>query len=259
VLHAGDRRQAGLLLVLRRALAEFFGTFAMVFAGTGAIVINSVSDGAISHVGIALTFGLVVMAMIYALGEVSGAHLNPAVTLAFWLARRFETKELLPYVAAQVAGAVVASLLLLLMFGNVANLGATLPAESALQSFVLEIVLTLVLMFVILGVSTGSRETGVMAGVAVGAVVGFEAMFAGPISGASMNPARSLAPALLGGELQHLWIYLTAPVAGALLAVPLATFIYNRKVERGKHDGSKSTLSLHGQQRPQPDGRGPVA
>ena len=206
----------------------------MVFAGTGAIVINHVSGGAITHVGVALTFGLIVLSMIYALGETSGAHLNPAVTLAFWLARRLEAKALAPYLIAQVAGAVAASALLLLMFGNIVNLGATLPANTVQQSFLLETVLTLILMFVILGVSTGSRETGVMAGVAVGAVVGLEAMFAGPISGASMNPARSLAPALVSGQPEHLWIYLTAPVVGALLAVPLAALIYNRKVERGK-------------------------
>lgn len=218
--------------MLRRAAAEFFGTFAMVFAGTGAIVINATSNGAISHVGIALTFGLVVMAMIYALGEISGAHINPAVTLGFWLARNFETKALVPYIAAQLAGAIVASLLLLLLFGNVAHLGATLPSDTAQQSFVLEIVLTLILMFVILGVSTGSRETGIMAGAAVGGVVALEAMFAGPISGASMNPARSLGPALVSGHFEHLWIYLIAPVAGALLAVPLSSIIHNRKVER---------------------------
>lgn len=216
--------------MLRRAAAEFFGTFAMVFAGTGAIVINHVSGGAISHVGIALTFGLVVMAMIYALGEVSGAHINPAVTLAFWAAKRFETKALLPYIAAQLAGALAASLLLLLLFGNVANLGATLPGGAWEQSFTLEVVLTLILMFVILSVSSGSRESGIMAGAAVGGVVAFEAMFAGPISGASMNPARSIAPALVSGQLQHFWVYLAAPVGGALLAVPLSKLIHNRKV-----------------------------
>jgi aquaporin Z len=220
--------------MLRRSLAEFFGTFAMVFAGTGAIVINQVSGGVVSHVGIALTFGLVVMAMIYALGEVSGAHINPAVTLAFWLAKRFETKALVPYLAAQLAGALAASGLLLLMFGNVANLGATLPAGSVQQSFILEVVLTLVLMFVILGVSTGSREAGIMAGAAVGGVVALEALFAGPICGASMNPARSLAPALLSGNLSDVWVYLLAPVAGALLAVPLSSLIHNRKLERAK-------------------------
>jgi aquaporin NIP len=234
VLHATDRRQIGLLLMLRRASAEFFGTFAMVFAGTGAIVINQVSGGAVSHVGIALTFGLIVMAMIYALGDVSGAHINPAVTLAFWLARKFETRALLPYLAAQFAGALAASALLLLMFGNVANLGATLPAGSVQQSFMLEVVLTLILMFVILGVSTGAREAGIMAGAAVGGVVALEALFAGPICGASMNPARSLAPALLSGNLTSVWIYLLAPVAGALLAVPLSSLIHNRKLERAK-------------------------
>ncbi|MBX3461253.1 MAG: aquaporin [Planctomycetes bacterium] len=213
----------------RKAIAEAMGTFAMVFAGTGAIVINHVSEGAITHVGIALTFGLVVMAVIYALGEVSGAHINPAVTLAFWAAGRFKAREIAPYLAAQLVGALAASALLLVMFGNVKSLGATLPAGAPWQSFALEVVLTWFLMFVILGVSTGARETGIMAGAAIGGVVALEAMFAGPISGASMNPARSLAPALVSGHLEHVWVYLLAPVVGALLAVPSAAIVRLRK------------------------------
>lgn len=213
----------------RKALAEAFGTFTMVFAGTGAIVIDRVSNGAVTHVGIALTFGLVVMAVIYALGDVSGAHINPAVTLAFWASRRLPGRDVVPYLVAQASGAVAASALLRLLFGNVAHLGATQPAGPWWQSFVLEGQLTLVLMFVILGVSHGSRETGIMAGAAVGGVVALEALFAGPICGASMNPTRSLGPALLSGHLQHLWIYLTAPVAGALLAVPLSTLLHGRR------------------------------
>ncbi len=204
---------------MRRLAAELLGTFALVFAGTGAIVINDVSGGTVSHVGIALTFGLIVLAMIYAVGDVSGAHLNPAVTLGFFAARRFEARWVVPYIASQCAGALLASLALRLMFPTNGTLGATLPAGDALQSFVLEAVLTFLLMFVILSVSTGSKEKGVLAGVAVGSVIALEALFAGPISGASMNPARSLAPALVSLRLDSLWVYLTAPVVGACAGV----------------------------------------
>jgi aquaporin NIP len=200
--------------------AEIFGTFALVFAGTGAVVIDAVTGGGVTHVGIALTFGLVVMAMIYAVGDVSGAHLNPAVTAGFWLAGRLPARCVAPYVLCQTAGAMLASLLLRSMFANRAYLGATLPSGSDWQSFALEAVLTAVLMFVILCVSTGPKEVGVMAGIAVGGVIGFEAMFAGPISGASMNPARSLAPALVSGHLQSIWVYLAGPLLGAAIAVP---------------------------------------
>jgi aquaporin Z len=204
---------------MKACIAEALGTFALVFAGTGAIVINDISAGTVTHVGVALTFGLVVMAMIYALGDVSGAHLNPAVTLAFCAARRFPLSGAVPYIAGQCAGALAASSILRLLFADHDHLGATLPTHGDLQSFVLELLLTAILMFVILNVSTGAKEKGMMAGAAIGAVVAFEALFAGPISGASMNPARSLAPALVSGHLSHLWIYLTAPVLGALLAV----------------------------------------
>lgn len=203
---------------MKPLFAEAFGAFALVFAGTGAIVINDVSGGAITHVGIALVFGLVVMAMIYAVGDVSGAHLNPAVTLGFWAARRFPGRSVLPYLLSQLAGAFGASGLLRLLFVH-PTLGATLPAGSAGQSLALELVLTLILMFVILSVSTGSKEKGVMAGAAIGAVVAFEALFAGPISGASMNPARSLAPAIVSGRTDQLWVYLIGPIAGAVAAV----------------------------------------
>jgi MIP family channel proteins len=204
---------------MRKLAAELFGTFALVFAGTGAIVINDVSGGAVSHVGVALTFGLIVLAMIYALGDVSGCHLNPAVTLGFFIAKRFEGRWVVPYILSQCLGAVLASGTLRLMFPVQATLGATIPAGDAMQSFVLEFILTLILMFVILSVSTGSKEKGVMAGVAVGSVIALEALFAGPISGASMNPARSLAPALVAPRLDSLWIYLAAPVLGACSSV----------------------------------------
>jgi aquaporin Z len=218
---------------MKKLAAECFGTFALVFAGTGAVTINNVHPGAVTHVGIALTFGLVVLAMIYALGDVSGAHLNPAVTLGFFLARRFAGRDTLLYVLTQVAGAIVASLTLWLLFPDDPTLGATRPAGPPMQSFVLEIVLTLFLMFVILGVSTGANEKGLMAGVAVGAVIALEALFAGPVSGASMNPARSLAPALVSGNLENLWIYLAAPAIGAALAVPLCCCVQDRPCCRG--------------------------
>ncbi len=205
---------------MRKYAAEIFGTFALVFAGTGAVVIDAVIPGSVTHVGIAITFGLVVMAMIYAVGDVSGAHLNPAVTTGFWLARRLPGRCVGPYIASQLAGALLASLSLRAMFSNVAYLGATLPAGSAWQSFALETFLTGILMFVILCVSTGPKETGVMAGIAIGGVIGLEAMFAGPICGASMNPARSIAPALVSGHLTSLWLYLAGPMLGAAAAVP---------------------------------------
>ena len=206
---------------MKRLLAEFLGTFTLVFAGTGAIVINHVSNGAISHVGIALVFGLVVMAMIHTFGDVSGAHLNPAVTLGFVVAGRFPLRETPGYIAAQLGGAFAASGLLKFLFPSDATLGATLPAGSVSQSFILEVVLTAILMLVILSVSTGAKEKGITAGITIGAVVGLEAMFAGPICGASMNPARSLAPAIVGGNFQYLWLYPVATVLGALIAVPL--------------------------------------
>ena len=206
--------------MMKKYTAEAIGTFCLVFAGTGAIVINDVSSQAITHVGIALTFGLVVMTMIYAIGDVSGAHINPAVTIAFCLANRFRGRDVAPYLIAQLVGALAASGLLRLLFSDHPHLGATLPAGVWWQSFVFEVVLTFMLMFVILNVSTGAKEKGIMAGAAIGGVVAFEAMFAGPICGASMNPARSIGPAIISGNLNHLWIYIVAPILGAVLAVP---------------------------------------
>ncbi|MBX9681697.1 MAG: aquaporin [Gemmataceae bacterium] len=214
---------------MRKLTAEFFGTFALVFAGTGAIVVNDVTHGAITHVGIALTFGLIVLAMIYAMGDVSGCHLNPAVTLGFFAARRFEARWVLPYVVSQIAGAVAASAVLRFLFPDHETLGATLPKGSAMQSFVLEVILTLILMFVILSVSTGAKEKGITAGIAVGSVIALEAMFAGPICGASMNPARSLGPALVSMHTEHLWVYLTAPTLGAFLGVLVCRCVHEPK------------------------------
>lgn len=204
---------------MKKLFAEAIGTFCLVFAGTGAIVVNDVAGGTVTHVGIALTFGLVVMAMIYAVGETSGAHLNPAVTVGFWCARRMPGKQVIPYIASQLVGAFLASGLMLMLFATHPTLGATHPVGSAVQTFVLETVLTAILMFVILGVATGQKEAGILAGVAIGGVIAFEALFAGPISGASMNPARSLAPAVLSGAVRDVWIYLAAPVWGAAIGV----------------------------------------
>lgn len=204
---------------MKKYCAELIGTFALVFAGTGAIVINDVSGGAVTHVGVALTFGLIVLAMIYAVGDVSGAHLNPAVTLGFFAARRLRGNVVLPYITSQSLGAVAASGLLRALFPQHPTLGTTSPAGAAAQSLILETVLTAFLMFVILNVSTGPKERGTTAGIAVGSVIALEALFAGPICGASMNPARSFAPALISQHLSGLWIYLVAPIAGALLAV----------------------------------------
>jgi len=203
----------------RKYVAEFIGTFALVFAGTGAIIINDVTSGAVTNVGVGLTFGLIILTMIYAVGDVSGAHFNPAVTLGFFVARRLEAKMVLPYVLSQLAGALAASLLLRGLFPQHPTLGGTVRAEPALQSLILEIILSALLMFVILNVSVGAKERGITAGIAVGSVIALEALFAGPISGASMNPARSFAPALVSQHVAYLWIYLVAPVTGALIAV----------------------------------------
>jgi len=204
---------------MKKYYAEALGTFAVVFCGTGAIIINQESGGAITHMGIAFTFGLIVMVMIYALGPVSGAHLNPAVTIAFTIAKRFPAKEIFPFILSQAIGAFLASFALRVMFPANDLLGSTLPAGSELQSFTLEVILTFLLMLVIIQVATGSKEQGMFAGLAIGSTVLLEAMFAGPICGASMNPIRSLSPAVVSGHLEHLWIYLSAPMLGAALAI----------------------------------------
>jgi len=212
---------------MNRYLAEFLGTFALVFAGTGAVVINDLHGGTVTHVGVALTFGLVVAAAVYALGDVSGAHINPAVSCGFLLAGEFPGRQLLPYIAAQVAGAIAGSLLLRALFEHT-TYGATLPAGSWQQSFVLEVVLTWLLMFVILQVVSGPKDQRPLAGLVIGGVVALEAMFAGPVSGASMNPARSVGPAVVSGHLEHLWVYVAAPLLGAALAVASTRAVQER-------------------------------
>jgi len=207
--------------MMKKCVAEFIGTFALVFCGTGAIVIDQETHGAVTHAGIAITFGLIVMCMIYGLGNISGAHLNPAVSMAFTVAGKFPPQQLLPYIISQLAGAVAASLLLKFLFPANTLLGATIPAGSPTQSFILECLLTFFLMLVIINVATGSKEQGMFAGLAIGSVVLLEAMFAGPICGASMNPARSFAPAIVSGHLENLWVYLIATPAGAIAAIPV--------------------------------------
>jgi aquaporin Z len=191
----------------------------MIFCGTGALTINEVTGGDVTHVGIAITWGLIVMAMIYAFAETSGAHFNPAVTIAFAYAKKFAWNEVPKYIIAQILGGILASLILWFLFPASENLGATIPSVDVWRAFVLELLLTFFLMLVIINVSTGSKEIGVVAGIAIGSVVLLEAMFAGPITNASMNPARSIAPAIIAGKFQHLWMYIVAPILGALLAV----------------------------------------
>ncbi|GAA4461736.1 hypothetical protein GCM10023093_06930 [Nemorincola caseinilytica] len=214
---------------MRNYITEMIGTFALVLCGTGAIVIDQQTGGTVTHAGIAITFGLIVMSMIYALGNISGAHLNPAVSIAFSIAGLFSPKKLPGYIIAQVAGALLASTTLRCLFPGNELLGTTIPVGPAMRSFVLEVILTFFLMLVILNVASDSKEQGMFAGLAIGAVVTLEAMFAGPICGASMNPARSLAPALVSQHTEHLWLYILAPVAGATLAVPTWKYLKGGK------------------------------
>jgi MIP family channel proteins len=211
--------------VARKVGAEMVGTFALVFAGCGAIMVNDVSGGSITPVGIGIVFGLVIMVMVYATGHISDAHFNPAVTLAFASSGGLPWRHVLPYIAGQLVAAIAAAGLLRFLLGPVAGLGATLPMGVASQSLVVEFVLTFFLMFVIAAVATDSRAVGQMAGLAIGGTVAVGAIFAGPISGASMNPARSLGPALVGGVIDYQWIYLLGPIAGAVAGATSYRFL----------------------------------
>ena len=202
---------------MKRYIAEAIGTFALVFCGTGAIVINNVANGTVTHLGIAITFGLIVTAMIFTFGSISGAHINPAVSIGFAMTDRFDKKDLPAYILAQLLGAFLASGTLKLLFPLEENLGATLPSGTVMQSFIFELILSYFLMLVILFVSQ-NKKTSAYTAIAVGATVLLEALFAGPICGASMNPARSIAPALVSGNLTSLWIYILAPIIGTVLA-----------------------------------------
>ncbi len=225
-------RGSGIKAVFRvmtpAVVAEALGTMILVFAGTGAVMVNQISNGAITHLGISFVFGAVVAALIYSLGHISGAHFNPAVTLAFWSSGFFPRKQVLAYILAQCLGAIAASATLVISLGPVGNLGATLPLnDNWLQTLVLEIILTFILMFVILGSGLDRRAPIGFAGVAIGLTVGLEAAFMGPITGASMNPARSLGPALVGGIWQYHWLYWIAPILGAQLAVLCYRYLSN--------------------------------
>lgn len=215
--------------VLRASLAELVGTFTLVFVGTSAIMVNELSGGAAGLIGIAAAFGLAAAVMIYSVGHISGAHINPAVTIGFWAAGRFPTGRVAPYIAAQIVGGIAASALAVTLFGKVANLGATLPSGDIMQSFGLEIVLTFFLVFVIISVVTGAKELGVMAGLIIGGTIAMDIFFGGPVSGASMNPARSIGPALVSGNMTALWIYLAGPVIGALVAVGVFKAVVEEK------------------------------
>jgi aquaporin NIP len=209
---------------LRALVAEAIGTFALVFAGCGAVMVDAKTH-ALGHVGVAITFGLVIMFGIYAVGHISGAHFNPSVTLAFALSRHFPWSRAVGYWGAQLVGAIAAAAVLRGSLGNIADVGGTLPSGSQGQSFLWELVLTFFLMFVIMAVATDTRAVGEAAAIAVGGTVGLDAMFGGPISGASMNPARSTGPALVSGNLHALWLYIVAPVCGATLAALAYQFV----------------------------------
>jgi len=226
-MHLGLKKL--LLPSWQEELAEAIGTFILVFAGTGAVMVNEVTKGAVTHVGISFVFGAVVAALIYSIGHISKAHFNPAVTLAFWTSGIFPKNLVLPYILAQLLGAIAASSLLSLSLGKVANLGATLPYNGNwLQSLLLETILSFILMFVIFGSGLDRRAHLGFAGLAIGLTVGLEAAFMGPITGVSMNPARSLGPALVGGIWQHHWIYWVAPILGAQVAVIVYSLLSNK-------------------------------
>ncbi|MDO1500370.1 aquaporin [Winogradskyella maritima] len=212
---------------MKRYLSEFLGTFAMIFCGCGAMTIDEITGGSISHVGVAITWGLIVMAMIYAFGERSGAHFNPAVTVGFAVSNLFPWKDVPKYILFQTLGAFGAVLLLWFLFPESESFGHSYPATGfePYKAFVLELILTFFLMLTIINVSTGSKEVGTMAALAVGSVILLEAMFAGPMTKASMNPVRSLAPAIVSGQLEDLWLYLTAPFLGSVLAIGAHRFI----------------------------------
>ncbi len=209
----------------KEAGAEGIGTFSLTFAGCTAIVVNDLYGGLLGHVGISMVFGLVVMAMIYSIGNISGAHINPAVTLGFFFTGQLRAAKLAPYITAQLIGALAAGHLMLAIFPAHDALGSTVPADSVSRAFAMEGAFTFLLMFVILNVSTGHMEKGIMAGVAVGGTVALAALTGGPVSGASMNPARSIGPAAASGTWNALWLYVVAPVMGALAAGPVYRFI----------------------------------
>ncbi len=223
------------LALWRRAAAEGLAAFVLVFAGCGAIIANRQYGGALGTVGIALVFGLVIMVMVYATGHLSGAHINPAVTIAFTLTRHFKVREAVAYITAQLVGATLAALVLLAIWpSKPADLGATVPTVAIGSALVYEAILTAFLMFVIMAVATDTRAAGAAAAIAIGGVIGLDALFGGPVTGASMNPARSFGPALVSGTWTDFWVYLAGPVVGATVGA----FAY--QVVRGEHPATGS-------------------
>lgn len=216
---------------MKNYIAEAIGTFILVFVGTGSVIVSDVSEPATTLAGIALAWGLVVTVMIYSIGDISGAHINPAVTIALCVAKRFPAREVFPYIGSQVIGAMLASVVLKLMFPVHETLAATLPSGAWQLSFVMEVLLTFILMFVVLNVTVGSKEKTSFAGIVIGGVIAFEVLVGARVSGASMNPARSIAPALVSANLQYLWVYLAAPILGALLAIPASAAIRSPETE----------------------------
>ncbi len=229
--------------MVKRIAAELLGTYGMVFAGTGAIMIDSLSGGKVTHLGIGITFGLIVAAMIFTFGSISGAHINPAVTLAFTITRRLRWTVALCYIPAQLAGGILASLTLYYLLGPTASMGATLPSGSVEQSLFLEIILTFILMAIIMSLSVEPKVAGPVAALAIGGTVGLEAIFAGPISGASMNPARSLAPALVGWEWHGHWAYWVGPMAGAALGAVTVCWLKGVSIARNEMAGEEETAA----------------
>lgn len=244
-------------LDVRRAIAEVIGTYFLVLIGTGAAMVNAYSDGAVGHPGVALSFAFVVIAMIYALGHLSGAHINPAVTIGFWSARRFPTGEVVPYVVAQCAGAVAASATLRAVLGPAGNMGATLPAVPVASAFAIEFLLSFVLMFVVMAVATDERVAGGFAAIAVGLTVGCCAITGGLLTGASMNPARSFGPALVGGIWQSHWLYWAAPIAGMVAATKAYDYLRTAEAPRVVPVGVR--LGVQGPVTPAPEGKAAAA
>jgi MIP family channel proteins len=231
-----------------RLLAEAAGVCLIIVFGPGAAVISDYRGGAISHEGVAAANGLIIMALIYAFGHVSGAHFNPGVTLSFALVRHFPMKDVFAYWAAQFAGGIGGAAVLLALFGNVRNLGTTLPSGTEAQAFGMEVVLTFLLMLVIMAVATDTRAAGQTAALAIGATVGLDVLIGGPISSGSMNPARSLGPAVVSGELTSLWLYLVAPIIGALLGAVFYQLVRGDHIglgEHHEHEADSSPVSLH--------------
>ena len=237
-------------------LAEFIGTFILVFTATGAIVFDSMTNGTITHIGVSLVFGVVVMVVIYAIGDISGAHINPAVTIGLAISGEFPANRIAPYILFQCLGATAASFTLLLLFGNHGEMGATIPIEIndqrlTYECLILEVILTFILMFVVLNVAINSPNKKTVAGLIIGGIIAVEACFAGPISGASMNPARSLGPALASGNFTDFWIYIVGTISGAALAVPFWKYLVSNNIEQGKSHRNKPRRNKPRNRQPQ--------